>query len=706
MRSRFGLWAMVAALALVGAGAAAPNASSAAHGLKLMGDTSAKQTVSLTRRTNGTLGGEINVAVRNGSGATARVRASYLPTGSTSGDAAGTVRVAGSTKVPSQGTTPLELAVSLPRNSSPSNLKGVVELQLSRAGAPVGKPVELQVSGLGDPLAGVSLDPAKVEVHSTNQWGPIAGLGPIANHDSDNATVELRGPGVPDLFRQGVEPVSFDMLLRTTEGGELTASFTELKQTDDPNVAEATLAIRGDFDPGEYAASLPISDLSESSPKLSVDVQANHGFVWALLVVFIGAFIGGGIYFASNLRRRKLLLRECIKNLLRRYKRKLKALDKQRVDGRLPIWDLSDYLKDESTWYKVDWSALPELDGVEATWSSVYFARTNADLDDAATSVTDLRAKVTRWLRAAEAFGALTEVQQLDPVITTGEVWASTKAVRDTRSLLRRLREIEPVDDASAETLLARVRNQARWHAALAHAWNMKGVLGRHMAANPSEYSANDHAAFKAMDLEALDKQGSPEHSRTDDTQFDLESSLDDFEDTIKATYKGKAGDLEPSGPRRAVLLGAMTVADVHAGGVRDLLGDEPADRLTGSEVGSEEHPERMPATIANVIRRDFAWTAIITVVTTAAYVPIFYGPTWGTVGDYASAFAAGFLGKAVVDWTALPLFQSLHPGARQATAAAGAGTQPQGATAVDGVVAQAVASADGSPPKVATSTG
>ena len=36
-----------------------------------------------------------------------------------------------------------------------------------------------------------------------------------------------------------------------------------------------------------------------------------------------------------------------------------------------------------------------------------------------------------------------------------------------------------------------------------------------------------------------------------------------------------------------------------------------------------------------------FIWTLVIVFVSAAAYLPTLYGPTWGTLGDYGSAFVA-----------------------------------------------------------------
>ena len=72
-----------------------------------------------------------------------------------------------------------------------------------------------------------------------------------------------------------------------------------------------------------------------------------------------------------------------------------------------------------------------------------------------------------------------------------------------------------------------------------------------------------------------------------------------------------------------------------------------------------------------------------IALVSAAAYIPTFYTPTWGSWTDYVGAFAAGFLGKAAINWAALPLFQSLRPAKAASTEVTAPSSVPNTASTV-----------------------
>jgi hypothetical protein len=105
---------------------------------------------------------------------------------------------------------------------------------------------------------------------------------------------------------------------------------------------------------------------------------------------------------------------------------------------------------------------------------------------------------------------------------------------------------------------------------------------------------------------------------------------------------------------REAIAPGLAPAARVQPERTRRLAGTG-VERKGGKEIA-------IPAPVRAILRRDAIWTIAVALVTVAAYVPTLYGPSWGTLGDYAGAFAAGFLGKAVINWAALPAFRSLKP--------------------------------------------
>lgn len=70
---------------------------------------------------------------------------------------------------------------------------------------------------------------------------------------------------------------------------------------------------------------------------------------------------------------------------------------------------------------------------------------------------------------------------------------------------------------------------------------------------------------------------------------------------------------------------------------------------------------------------RDTALSLAIVLVSVLVYSATLYTTTWGTIGDLATAFGAGFAGQVTVKWGVLPIFRSVRShGAAAATGAAG----------------------------------
>jgi hypothetical protein len=71
--------------------------------------------------------------------------------------------------------------------------------------------------------------------------------------------------------------------------------------------------------------------------------------------------------------------------------------------------------------------------------------------------------------------------------------------------------------------------------------------------------------------------------------------------------------------------------------------------------------PDTPRGILALWTRRDVALTVIAVAVSSVVYTLTVYDATWGALPDYLSAFAAGFLGKTVVDWSQQFISKSLR---------------------------------------------
>ena len=116
------------------------------------------------------------------------------------------------------------------------------------------------------------------------------------------------------------------------------------------------------------------------------------------------------------------------------------------------------------------------------------------------------------------------------------------------------------------------------------------------------------------------------------------------------------------------MILGASTSAEVRAGDDPDVhlpapvVAQQPAaaSQPSPQPEGLARAASHTPGWIRGLTAQDLLWTLVIVLVSAAAYVPTFYGPSWGSLGDFGSAFVAGFVGKLVVNWAVLPAFASL----------------------------------------------
>ena len=569
-------------------------------------------------------------------------------------------------------TTSTALIFSLPPGSSAVDLRGLVVLRAQVGGETRGAPAELEVSGVGPSLAGVSIRPEKLKLQVVDLAGPFE------SPQGASAGVQLAGAGVPGLFRPGAKAPTFNLLLRSDHGDTVHARLVDLTEGSEPTLATATVQINGNLAAGKYEGETGLSNLASEGPTLAIAVESGDSVVWAVLFVFLGALTGGGLYLASNRQRRKALLRDQVKSVLDLYSDRLKTLERHYGEGNMPLWSIASYLG--ADWYEVKWGAIVNFDGaVRTVWSEIHWARDDDDLSAAATKVAELRGRIIRWLTASNSVQVLEGAAALQPRSIPPHSWDKSAAHKDSLDLLQVARQIEPSDDLATTSLVTRIERQAHWHKVFARLWHAYEVLRLDMTNRPDKYHGNDDLALEAIDLDQLDSDGTPETGRTPEKQIDLERQVEDHLKRIRATYQGDAKDLdldvaspeeavEPSSAAaRSELSGAMLRASDWSALQPDETKARRADAREGAptlrgSAGRDHAGEPIRIPVRAIIRRDLAWTVAIALVSSIAYVLAdVYSPAWGTATDYISAFVAGFAGKAIVSWAALPFFQSLR---------------------------------------------
>lgn len=653
-------------------------------------------TVELHRSANGELTGTRQLVVHSNASVPGEVVARYLPR--RAGDENALASTGKARSIPPGGFATITLVAALPSDSAPSELDGILDLTLASEGKSVGSPQTIAVEGKPPGFVGVTLVPEKLAIHTVNWAGPLDRLGSNSEHQS--VAMELRGPGVPSLFRESAA-FTTKTLLRSSTGHEIEAILSVTAPAGGATIARGQLTVTGKLRPGSYSGTLPLSDLSSAGPALAVTTETSDSFLWAFLMVGLGAVVGGGVYFASNLKRRRDLMRGYLRATLEDYESRRTALAQRIAGAEFPLWEVED-LGDPAHWFDGTWTPTPSIHGVQGIWCEIQWARSEADLNEAQTHVNAMLERLSLWLGVAAGEGVplLVQASKMEPADPPEASWSNTQTSSDTARLLRVLREEEPSKEQTVNELSRRVKRQARWHSALALAWNAKSVVIKDVALHPAQYSEQDRNLLATIDVTTIDTEGA-EKERDAEKQRELEIRVDKWVKQLITVYKGDdpASVVFVAGPAEALILAARTPDEVHAPEdpevqLPEAVGGDPAGRAGNAADGApgdaaaagapavgvpappaapvvpaaaqaaapavRQTPAKTPGWLTSLWVRDALWSILIVLVTLAAYVPALYGPTWGDLGDYFSAFAAGFFGKVAINWALLPLFASL----------------------------------------------
>jgi hypothetical protein len=651
------------ALATVAACAAVFSSAASAATLSVVGSGQQALKIELDHGSNDKLVGQGHLVLRNDSEAPGTLHLEYLPQ---RGAEASDLKLAPITVSPHALAT-VNFDAELPAGSDPAELAGIASLRLESQGKAVGEPLDLTIEGAGQSFANVSIVPSAILLHNVN-WA-----GFLHHAKSASISVELIGVGVPGLFHGGATQFTSHTLLRSSTGHELEATLTAAPPAGTDTLARGEVKVTGSLAPGSYSGTLPLSSVAApGAPAVSVTTESGDSFLWAMLVVGLGALAGGGVYLASGLRRRKELMKQEVKEALERYRRVRHEWEARA--GAPKLWTPSG-LGEERKWFVHRWTSLPQLDGVQGVWSQIYWARNEGDLDKAQEPVETLVTRLRRWLVVADDGGPqlLQEALNLAPREGAQTVWRKTRTYLATAELLGRAAAQEPADDKAAEKLVEEVNRQARWHARLATLLDLKSQILADVGNREGSYEESDTETLKAIDPAAIDAKFA--EVKGPDQQIALEVEVDGEVRVLRKMAEAKGLELRRiEGPDKAAALGAADFIDIAQQGiapaVRPRVATAATDLIPGAAAQSSgeapaEGSERTPVWLTGLRTQDVLWSALVVIVALAVYVPVLYGPTWGNLGDYAGAFIAGFVGKVAINWAALPAFRSLSARAK-----------------------------------------
>ena len=571
----------------------------------------------------------------------------------------------------------LSIGFAIPVDRSASSLDGI--LLVSMEGR---KPLAVPVSGKTRQFDGVTVSPATLPIDSSPADAELALGGP-------ELLEYLRSRGgevlTTVLYGDGGDTAKATLTLPTP--GEATRNAKRLKQDDETAEQSAGSEYRASADvslsgsgpnPGKYTGKLTLPALPTEAGSVSIELHAHDCWLWLVLFVFAGVVtVGLGTRLVTTATRRKRLT-EVLKQTHDAY------LHVRSADGSSRAWDLDDLLAEDTVdqlqeprfrwkwpWHwRTPWRKSREasegvrrLQGLPALRKSIETARSSKDLDEDAARVLDMVARMQRWLRVeplARLLVELTEAQRgngalpADPNDPKSKPlsWAESATARDTRAL-REMARREPEDAKAADDLVSRLLFQARWHSAMARLWN--------------NATGNGNLSLDLRKLDGKLGDSAVVGTRKPTEQDALEGELDRV---WGEHMEGKRHPAFPEIPGEHDHDCGITPVDWEASahlftGWATL--DEPSYGQLARRAATSSRPLFMPFP-RDMIRElrlfgfyDLLWTLAIILFASAAYAATTYSDTWGGLDAFASAFLAGALGKAAVDWAALPIFQSVR---------------------------------------------
>lgn len=572
-------------------------------------------------------------------------------------------------KLKTRGKQPLHLSIgfTVPVGESPSALDGTLRVAVEG-----GEPAELPVSGEARTYTGVTVTPKSLMIDSSSGKAKLALEGPelleyLHSHGGEVLQTILYG-------ENGHTARAMLTLPTVAQAREEAAEVASGERSEFRATPEVKLV---DADPtaGKYAGTLALPGLPSEGSSVEVALHA-HDCPWLLfLIVLLGIVLTGiGSRLVTTAARRKLLT---------------KVLDQTHgaylhIRGTSKVncgWDLEDLLAEDSSegdeepkcelrWPRLPWTKSEEaamkvrrLQGLPALRTSILMARSSKDLDEDAARVLDMVARMQRWLRVeplARRLSALAETRHgstelpADPADSKSKplAWENSATARDSGVLLAMERR-EPEDPAKADELVSRLLFQSKWHNAMVELWDKSPELAG--------------LAPEVRELEGLLGASSTVGTRKAEEQDALEERLN------RVWNKRLAGARRPDFPdipgEQHLDCGITPVdwdASAHLFTGWATL-DEPSYGQLASQAATSSRGLYMPN--PTDLRREFCllntidwiWTLAILAVASAAYTATTYSDTWGGWAAFASAFLAGVLGKAAVNWAGLPIFQSIR---------------------------------------------
>ncbi len=480
---------------------------------------------------------------------------------------------------------------------------------------------------------GVSVDPATVKLHS----------------DDDEATVALVGPEVVQFLRFGSIGRRHAATLRddSNETVEAVAVFPrpgKVAAQENPNRAVGTLTLSdSDPPPGEYKGKVELSDYAPGPPAVEVELLAGRSFWCLVLFALLGVVtVGLASRMTAFALRRRLLLK-----VLKQSWDACELING--MNEATASWDLGDLLGAQVEGRRADEYRLQGAQGLQV---SIETARSRKDLDEDTERTLKLVARIQRWLRVEPAARRLRKVDQRRPSTeVAGKTWLASRAWRDMQLLREAARRELPSPEA-ADALVERLLRQASWHHKFAEVWE-----GASISTGKSKLKA-ERAVRK---LEGALGEKPTVLSRTPEAQDALDQQLDGVLEEL-GIAAGPMPDIEKPREEHGVTSVDWDASPFTFTGWATLDGESYGQLARGAARGARRLGyEDVKIELRSITLGDVFWSGVSLGLVCIVYGTQKYDETWGSNGDPLAAFVAGATGVIVIQWAALPIFQSIR---------------------------------------------
>ena len=628
-------------------------------------------------------GGKLTVLIRNTTGEEKTLKVEYLPNGATEpqtlpGDCDRVFLVGCNANSPGEGpespltvgghkSLSISLGFVLPLSESASAIDGTLVVSTDDE-----KPLAIPVSGEERSFKGVTISPSTLPVDSSD------GSATLTLEGSELAEyLRSHGSEEPSAILHGDNGETAEATLTLPTAGEVEASPTAAGttgKTGGANRATATVTVSGDPAAGKYTGKLALPELPADTGTTSIELHQHQSCVWAVLtfllmlaVVFAGILVTGVSTRIVTMASRRKLLTDVLTQTYTVFVDVVKKKEGNDKEIEVASWHLDDLLGEDPASADESSAEGGRLQGLPALERSIKKARSSADLDEDAARVLDMVARMQRWLRVeplARRLAVVAETRSTDTVLPEEAAegaddkdkrplkWADSNTVRDTGTLLEMVRR-EPADPEKADELVARLMFQIDWHNSMEVAWKTTSLsrkrvreldegLGEDSNAEERKLGEQDALLARLRGLLKGVKVPDPDPIPGEPKE-ELQNGMTPVKwDAASNLFTGWATlDGQSYGQ-----LARRTASSSRAGYMPGL--DDVWREIWSGKDGAER-------------KADLAWTLVILAFASATYAATTYNETWGSLNDFATAFLAGSLGKATIDWAALPIFQSVR---------------------------------------------